>query len=259
MAYLSYRGARLFFTEFGDGPPVLFLHGNTASSRLFEPLMPLYAKAFRCILPDFLGNGRSDRTAFFSSDLWYEEGLQTAALAEALDCGPVSLVGTSGGAWAALNAALERPELFRRVVADSFDGRTLNDRFAERLLAERSQAKRSPQARQFYAWCQGEDWETVVDQDTQALLRCAREQRPLFRRPLTELQVPVLFLGSLEDEMCRDNLQQEYEEMAALLPHAAVCMFAHGGHPALLSNAEAAARRITAFLLASGMELAPPL
>ena len=33
----------------------------------------------------------------------------------------------------------------------------------------------------------------------------------LFRRPLTELQVPVLFLGSLEDEMCRDNLEEEYE------------------------------------------------
>ena len=55
MAYLSYQGKRLFYTEYGTGPVVLFLHGNTASSRLFEPLMPLYAARFRCILPDFLG------------------------------------------------------------------------------------------------------------------------------------------------------------------------------------------------------------
>lgn len=250
MAYLSYQGKHLFFTESGSGPPVLFLHGNTASSRLFEPLIPLYRDRFRCILPDFLGNGRSDRVESFSTDLWYEEGLQATALAEALDCGPVSLVGTSGGAWAALNAALERPELFHRIVADSFDGRTLNDCFADRLLAERSQAKNDHQARQFYQWCQGEDWETVVDLDTSALLRCARERRPLFHRPLSSLRIPVLFLGSLEDEMCRHNLQQEYEDMAALLPNAEIYMFAHGGHPAILTNAEAAASRIISFLLA---------
>ena len=69
MAYLSYQGKRLFYTEYGTGPVVLFLHGNTASSRLFEPLMPLYAARFRCILPDFLGNGRSDRVEAFPADL----------------------------------------------------------------------------------------------------------------------------------------------------------------------------------------------
>ena len=36
------------------------------------------------------------------------------------------LVGTSGGAWAAVNAALERPDLMDRVAADSFDGRRLS-------------------------------------------------------------------------------------------------------------------------------------
>ena len=250
MAYLSYQGKRLFYTEYGTGPVVLFLHGNTASSRLFEPLMPLYAARFRCILPDFLGNGRSDRVEAFPADLWLEQGRQAAALADALDCGPVNLVGTSGGALAALNAALERPELFRRVVADSFDGRTLNVRFADNLLAERARTKADPQARQFYAWCQGEDWEAVADRDTSALLRCAREKRPLFGRPLSELSLPVLLLGSREDRMCRADLPQEYEEMAAALPGAEVCLLEHGGHPAILTNAEAAARRITAFLCA---------
>lgn len=62
--------------------------------------MPLYADKFRCILIDFLGNGQSDRVENFSPDMWYDEALQTIALAEHLQCRRVSLIGTSGGACA---------------------------------------------------------------------------------------------------------------------------------------------------------------
>ena len=119
MPYFKYQGKSVFYTEYGRGTPVLFLHGNTSSSKMLEPLMPLYTGQFRCILIDFLGNSRSDRVECFSSDIWYEEGLQAIALAEHLPYGKTFLVGTSGGAWAAIHAALERPDLFRAVIADS--------------------------------------------------------------------------------------------------------------------------------------------
>lgn len=250
MAYFQYGGKNIFYEEFGQGIPILFLHGNTASSKMFELLMPLYAENFRCILIDFLGNGQSDRVERFSPDLWYEEALQTITLTEYLHCGKVSLVGTSGGAWAAINAALLRPDLFRAVVADSFDGRTLNDHFASNLLAERNAAKADQQARKFYQWCQGNDWETVVDLDTEALLQCAGENRPLLCRPLTELKVPILFLGSRQDEMCRKDMEQEYREMVSLISNqeATIHLFECGGHPAMMTNAKDAAAVICGFL-----------
>ena len=153
MAYFKYRDKSVYYTEYGQGEPLVFLHGNTDSSKMSGFLMPLYAEKFRCILIDFLGNGRSDRVESFSPDMWYDEALQTIALAEHLQCGRVSLIGTSGGAWAAVNAALERPDLFHAVVADSFDWRTLNDNFSANLLAERKAAKEDIQSRQFYEWC----------------------------------------------------------------------------------------------------------
>lgn len=217
MPFFKYVDRSIFYEEYGTGKPLVFLHGNTASSKMFELLMPLYAEKFRCILIDFLGNGQSDRVEHFSSDLWYDEALQAIALAEHLQCGKVSLVGTSGGAWAAVNAALERPDLFYKVIVDSFDGRTLNSNFSNNLLSERKTAKANVQSRQFYAWCQGPDWETVVDLDTEALLNCAKENRPLFHRPLEEMKIPVLFMGSKEDEMCRKDLEQEYKEMASVI------------------------------------------
>ena len=129
MAYFKYQGNLFIMKNTGKANRLFFLHGNTASSKMSELLMPLYAEKFRCILIDFLGNGQSDRVENFSPDMWYDEALQTIVLAEHLQCGKVSLIGTSGGAWAAVNAALERPDLFHAVVADSFDGRTLNEKF----------------------------------------------------------------------------------------------------------------------------------
>ena len=205
---------------------------------MFEVLMPLYAEKFRCILIDFLGNGQSDRIRKFSPDMWYDEALQAIALIEHLNCGKVNLVGTSGGAWAAINAALERPDLIYAVIADSFDGWTLNDNFSDNLLSERTRAKNDVQARQFYEWCQGKDWEKIVDLDTEALLQCAREKRPLFHKSLKDLRVPVLLVGSKEDEMCRSDLEDEYKQMSTVIPDAKVYIFNQGGHPAILTNAE---------------------
>ena len=248
MPYFEYRDKSIFYQEYGQGDPVVFLHGNTASSKMFELLMPLYAERFRCILIDFLGNGRSERVESFSPDMWYDEALQTVTLIERLNCGKVALIGTSGGAWAAVNAALECPELVRAVIADSFDGRSLNDNFAANLLSEREKAKADLQARRFYEWQQGADWERVVDLDTEALLKCAEEKRPLFHKPPTELGVPILLMGGKDDEMCRSDLEQEYREMARLIPNAAVHIFERGGHPAILSNVEEAAEAITEFI-----------
>ena len=248
MAYFKYQGKSVFYEECGQGKPVIFLHGNTASSKMSELLMPLYAENFRCILIDFLGNGQSERVEKFSPDMWYDEALQTIALTEHLQYGKVSLIGTSGGAWAAVKAALERPDLFHAVIADSFDGRTLNENFSANLLAERKAAKEDTQARQFYEWCQGADWENVIDLDTEALLKCAEEKRSLFHRPLEELKAPVLFMGSREDESCRNNMEEEYKEMASKCSRSSVFLFPSGGHPSLFSNAEQSAALIKKFI-----------
>ena len=97
MSYFTYYGKKIFYREVGEGKPVLFLHGNTASSKMFEFILPLYQADCRVFLMDFLGNGRSDRVEEFPPALWIEWGRQAAALVRHLDMGKVSLVGTSGG------------------------------------------------------------------------------------------------------------------------------------------------------------------
>lgn len=247
MSYFIYDSKKIYYTETGKGMPVLFLHGNTASSNMFEPLLPLYTEYFRVIRMDFLGNGRSDRLDRFPADLWIQQGKQVIALLKHLSYGKVHLIGTSGGAWAAVNAALDSPKLIGKVVADSFDGRTLHTGFARELKKERTEAKQNAEAAQFYEWCQGEDWEKVVDLDTDCLLRCAKEKLPLFHKPLSSLGVPIMFMGSREDEMVRKDIYAEYEQMAKEVKQSRIILFDKGFHPAIASNAVEAAEQIRRF------------
>ena len=49
------------YVEEGAGDPIVFLHGNPTSSYLWRSVIPHVAQLGRCIAPDMLGMGDSDR------------------------------------------------------------------------------------------------------------------------------------------------------------------------------------------------------
>lgn len=248
MSYFKYQSKRIFYKEIGCGKPLIMLHGDAVSSTMFEMLLPLYQEHFRVILIDFLGNGKLDRVKKIPADLWSSQAHQVITLIEHLKLEKVNLLGTSGGAWVAVNTALERPDLIEKVIADSFDGRRLDQNFVENLLKEREYAKHDTYGKQFYEWCQGEDWETVVDLNTQALVECAKKKIPLFSKPLESLSIPILFIGSKQDDMCRKDMLEEYAEMKKLVKHGSIHTFDTGGHPTIVTNAEKFADIVLHFL-----------
>ena len=250
MSLFTYQGKNIYYTVAGDGVPTLFLHGNTASSVMFEMLLPLYTDALKVIRMDFLGNGRSDRLEWFPDDLWIDWGKQVVALTETLDCSPINLVGTSGGAYAAINAALMQPALFARVVADSFDGQHLAPGFADALRAERAAAKADAMACGFYEWNQGADWEMIVDQDTAALTALAEREAPLFVAPIAEIQVPLLITVSSADEMLANDMDAECRALSAANSHIQYQLYDYGGHPLIATRAEEIAAVVKDFFLA---------
>lgn len=247
MAYFNYNGKKVFYTESGDGKPCIFLHGNTASSKMFEHILPLYTTGMRAILIDFLGNGKSERIFKFPDELWIDQGHQIVELCKTLNCGKVNLIGTSGGAYAAINAALEMPELFDKVVADSFTGNTLPEGFEEAILKEREFAKSDEQSRGFYEWNQGKDWEYVVDLDTEVLVNYERKHTRLFHRPIETIQVPLLITISKEDEMLVKDMDTECKYLCDSNPNIRCKIYDTGAHPLIYSRAEEIAGLIKVF------------
>ena len=59
--YVNVHGHRMAYVELGEGDPILFLHGNPTSSYLWRAVMPEVMKRGRCIAPDLIGMGRSDK------------------------------------------------------------------------------------------------------------------------------------------------------------------------------------------------------
>lgn len=56
---IDVRGRRMAYHERGEGPPVLFLHGNPTSSYLWRDVIPQLEGRGRLIAPDLIGMGYS--------------------------------------------------------------------------------------------------------------------------------------------------------------------------------------------------------
>lgn len=51
----------MHYVDVGKGDPILFLHGNPTSSYLWRNIIPYLQKQGRCIAPDLIGMGKSDK------------------------------------------------------------------------------------------------------------------------------------------------------------------------------------------------------
>lgn len=58
-SYAEVLGARMAYVEWGEGDPIILLHGNPTSSYLWRKVIPPLSEAGRCIAPDLIGMGDS--------------------------------------------------------------------------------------------------------------------------------------------------------------------------------------------------------
>ena len=59
--YVEVHGSKMAYVEVGSGDPIVFLHGNPTSSYLWRNVIPHLEKAGRCIAPDLIGMGDSEK------------------------------------------------------------------------------------------------------------------------------------------------------------------------------------------------------
>jgi haloalkane dehalogenase len=60
-SFVEVDGKRMAYHERGEGPAIVFLHGNPTSSYLWRNIIPHVADRGRCIAPDLIGQGDSDK------------------------------------------------------------------------------------------------------------------------------------------------------------------------------------------------------
>jgi haloalkane dehalogenase len=115
--YRDVQGLRLAHLDEGDGPPVLFLHGEPTWSFLWRRVIPPVRDAgFRAVAPDLAGFGRSDKP----TDLdWYSYDRHcalAATLLEDLDLRGATVVVHDWGGPIGLRLAIDHAERIERLV-----------------------------------------------------------------------------------------------------------------------------------------------
>lgn len=110
-------GQNILVKEFGEGPPLLLIHGFLVSSDEWREVIPYLAKDFRCIALDLPGFGRSAKPS--ASDFDYTLSGYASLIADLLvelDVAPCFVAGHSMGGAIAMQLAIEHPQTVSRLV-----------------------------------------------------------------------------------------------------------------------------------------------
>ena len=117
MTYIKINELDLYYSEHGEGDPLVLLHGGIHAGEMFGAILPALSAARRVITVDLQGHGH---TADVDRPLRPESMADdVAALIEHLGLGQADVMGYSLGAAVALRCAIQHPERIRRLVVVS--------------------------------------------------------------------------------------------------------------------------------------------
>src|SRR5215813_3791184 len=106
--YAPVNGIRMYYALYGQGDPILLIHGGLANADYWANQVLALSKTHKVIVADSRGQGRSTRTAEpLSYDLMASD---YAALLDYLKIQKTALVGTSDGGIIGVDLAMTHPE-----------------------------------------------------------------------------------------------------------------------------------------------------
>jgi pimeloyl-ACP methyl ester carboxylesterase len=113
--YAQANGAKIWYAVFGQGQPVVLLHGGLANADYWGNLVPVLAKDYQVIVIDSRGHGRSSRG---SEPIGYDlMASDVLAVMDTLKVEKAAVVGWSDGAIIGLDIAIHHPERLTRLFA----------------------------------------------------------------------------------------------------------------------------------------------
>jgi haloalkane dehalogenase len=116
--YFETPVGKMHFVDEGTGDPIVFVHGNPSWSFQYRHLIKKLSKSHRCIAPDHIGFGLSDKPADWSY-LPKEHAKNLDAFLESLDLKDITIVVNDWGGPIGLSYAIKHPERIKNVVINN--------------------------------------------------------------------------------------------------------------------------------------------
>jgi pimeloyl-ACP methyl ester carboxylesterase len=186
-------GATIAYTDAGEGPAVLFLHGFPHDRTLWDGQLAAFAPRARCLAPDLRGFGASDAAGPFTMDCYADDA---ACVLDAAGVASAVVVGLSMGGYVAFALWRRHRHRVRALVLVSTRANADDDATRAKRDAVMDLARREGSAA------------VAAGQLPGALAAATRRERPDLVRAVTELQsrAPVAgIVGALEAMLARPD------------------------------------------------------
>jgi pimeloyl-ACP methyl ester carboxylesterase len=237
--YAPVNGIQLYYAIYGDGPPLIMLHGGLANSEYFANQIPVFAEDYTVVVMDSRGHGRSSRDA-----QPYSYGLMASdvvALMDYLKIPKASIVGWSDGAIIGLEMAMSYPDRVDKLFAfaantnvaglkPNIDKDPVFSKYIERAGNDYSRLSKTPT-----------EYESFVNQ----ISRMWATQPDYKPEQLAKIKARVAISDGEYDEAIRP---EHSVEMAKAIPGAKLVILPGVSHFAFLQDPQLFNRAVLGFL-----------
>jgi pimeloyl-ACP methyl ester carboxylesterase len=112
--YLTIKGTKIYYEEYGEGTPLLLIHGGFGSIIDFENVIPILSEKYKVIISDAPGLGRSE---YSDTPLSYKLLAEyNSEIIDKLNLDSLYVIGWSDGAITGLILAKNRPDKVKKLI-----------------------------------------------------------------------------------------------------------------------------------------------
>ena len=218
--YLKLQDTDLYYEIYGEGEPLILLHGNSGSIKDFYQQIPVLSKQYKVIAIDTRGQGKSIDSS--KKDFTYKMFADDVkALIDQLKLNKVNITGWSDGGNTGLEFALKYPERLNKLITiganafpDGVDDK-LTDHFENKMLVMK--ALKDPK-----------------NFNEQRLLNIMLTQPRIARKDLNKIGSRVLVIAG-----DKDVIKPEHTELIAKeIPNAELKIYSNATHMIPFENAD---------------------
>lgn len=186
--YIDVNDAKIYYEEYGQGEPLIFLHGNNGSIEDFYQQIPFFAKQYRVIAIDTRGQGKS--TDLTNTPYTYEAfANDLLQVVQKLNLKKVNLIGWSDGGNTALIFNAQHPVLINKIVTI---GAVLNPNgVSEELIENLKNLASNPS-----------------ENTNSRLIQLMLNEPNITKAELSKIQNPVLVIAGEKDEVKESHTKE---------------------------------------------------
>ena len=235
MPYLKVNDIVLHYIDTGNGFPIVLLHGNGSSLKMYDSEIKYFSKNHRVIAFDMPGHGKSAVPEQLNIDNFWENcGKTIYSALYSLNINQFIIIGVGGGTIAGLYLGIEAKEKVLGIFGDSFEGNTLTLERANEIVSQRDQLQRYIFFKLFNSYLHGSNWKSILKADSDRMLYFAKHRGTFFTETIP-IYCPVILSCSAKDEII-PGIVQKMNDLTKLIPNSQTVVFEGGKHPSCLSN-----------------------